>query len=89
MLQQPLSGPGSPLYGGLTIKLGYTTALRRTPLDENELSARRRDLYLKTHISLDKQTSIIPAEFEPAIPASEWPQTHPLEGAATGTIFVS
>jgi hypothetical protein len=26
-----------------------------------------------------------PAGFEPAIPASEWPQTNALNGAATGT----
>jgi len=26
-----------------------------------------------------------PTGFEPAIPASEWPQTHPLDCAATGT----
>jgi hypothetical protein len=26
-----------------------------------------------------------PAGFEPAIPASEWPQTHALDRAATGT----
>jgi hypothetical protein len=25
-----------------------------------------------------------PAEFEPEIPASEWPQTHALDRAATG-----
>ena len=31
-----------------------------------------------------KQTSILPAGFEPAIPASEQPQTHALDRAATG-----
>jgi hypothetical protein len=27
-----------------------------------------------------------PTEFEPAIPESEWPQTHALEGAVTGIL---
>jgi hypothetical protein len=36
---------------------------------------------LKTH---KKQTSILPAEFEPTIPASERPQTHALGSVATG-----
>jgi hypothetical protein len=40
----------------------------RTPLDE--LSARRRDLYLTTH---NKQTSMPPVEFEPTIAAGERP----------------
>jgi hypothetical protein len=38
--------PGPPHYRGFTITLRHTT-LGRTPLDE--LSARRRDLYLTTH----------------------------------------
>jgi hypothetical protein len=53
-----------------------------TPLDE--WSARRRDLYLTTHSTHKRQTSIPPAGFEPAIPASERPQTDALDGAATG-----
>jgi len=31
-----------------------------------------------------RQTSIPTAGFEPAIPASKWQQTHPLDRAATG-----
>jgi hypothetical protein len=46
MAQQPPSGPGLPHCRGSTIMLRHTT-LGRTPLDE--LSARRRDLYLTTH----------------------------------------
>ena len=34
-----------------------------------------------------KQTSIPPAGFETAIPASERPQNHALDGAATGIGF--
>jgi hypothetical protein len=58
------------------------TTLGRTPLDE--WSARRRDLYLTTHNTHKRQTSMPPAGFESAIPASELPQTHALDGAATG-----
>jgi hypothetical protein len=34
-----------------------------------------------------RQTSMPPAGFEPAIPASERPQTHALDRAATGIGF--
>jgi hypothetical protein len=58
------------------------TPLGRTPLDE--WSARRRDLYLTTHNTYERQTSMPPAGFEPTIPASERPQTHALDRAAIG-----
>jgi len=58
------------------------TTLGRTPLDE--LSARRRNLYLTTHDTLNRQTSMPPAGLEPTIPASERPQTYALDRAATG-----
>ena len=48
----------------------------RTPLDE--LSARRRDLYLTTHNIHDIQTSMPPVGFKPTTPASERSQTHAL-----------
>jgi len=48
------------------------TTLGRTPLDEG--SARRRDLYLTTLNIHKKQTW----GFEPAIPASDRPQTYAL-----------
>ena len=57
----------------------------RTPLDE--WSARRRDLYLATHNSHNRQTSMSPVGFEPTISASERPQTYALDRAATGTGF--
>jgi hypothetical protein len=75
------SGPGPPHYRGFTITFRHTT-LRRTPLDE--WSARRRDLYLTTHNTHNKQTSMPPVGFEPAIPASERPPTYTLDRAATG-----
>jgi hypothetical protein len=56
------------------------TALDRTPLDE--WSARSRDLYLTTHNTHKRQTSMPPAGFEPTIPASERLQTHVLDRAA-------
>jgi hypothetical protein len=60
--------------------LAHTT-LSRTPMDE--WSARRKGLYLTTH-NTQTQTSMLPVGFEPAIPASERPQTHALDRAATG-----
>jgi len=70
-------GPRPPHYRGFTITLRHTT-LGRTPLDE--WSVRRRDLYLTTH----RQTSGSPVGFEPATLASEWSQTHALDGASSG-----
>ena len=54
----------------------------RNPLDEG--SARRRDLYLTTHNTHNRQTSMPSAGFVPEIAASEHPQTHALDRAATG-----
>ena len=48
----------------------------RTPLDER--SARRRDLYLKTHETHSRQISMPPVGFEPTISAGERPQAAPL-----------
>jgi len=44
----------------------------RTPLDEG--SARRRDLYLTTHDTHNRQISTPPVGFEPKISAGERPQ---------------
>jgi len=74
------SGPGRSHYRGFTIQLRHTT-IGRTPLEE--WSARRRDLYLTTHNTCKRQTSMPPAGFEPAIPASERRQTPTLDRAAT------
>jgi hypothetical protein len=51
----PLSGPRSSHFRGFLITLRHTT-LGRTPLDE--WSARLRDLYLTTHNTHKKQTSM-------------------------------
>jgi hypothetical protein len=75
------SGPRPPHCRGCMIILRHTT-LGRTALDE--WSVRRRNLYLTTHNTHNRETSIPPVRFEPAIPASKRPQTHTLERAATG-----
>ena len=54
----------------------------RIPLDE--WSARRRDLYLTSHNTHNRQTSMPPVGFETTIPANERPQTYALDRAATG-----
>ena len=75
------SGSG-PLYcRGFTITLRHTRP-GRTPLDER--SARRRELYLTIQNTHKRQTSLLPAGIEPAIPAIEWLQTHALDRAVKG-----
>jgi len=51
----------------------HTHTHGRAPLDDR--SAHRRDLYVTTHNTHTRQASITPAQFEPAVPASERPQT--------------
>jgi hypothetical protein len=61
---------------------------RRTTVGETSLdewSARHTDLYLTTHSTHYRQTSIPPAGFDPTISAGERPQTYALDCAATGT----
>jgi hypothetical protein len=70
-----------PFLWDSSITLTYTT-LDRTLLDE--WSAWRRDLYLTTHSTHNRQTSVTPVRLEAAIPASERPQIHALDRAATG-----
>jgi hypothetical protein len=59
------------------------TTVGRTPMEE--WSARRRDLYLTTHNTHNRQTSMPPVGFEPTISAGERPQTYVLDRTATGT----
>jgi hypothetical protein len=59
-----------------------TSQIDRTTLDEGLV--RRRDLYLTTHSTQKRNTSMSPAGFEPEIPASERPQTHFFDRADTG-----
>ena len=60
----------------------HTATVCRIPPDEG--SARRRDLYLTTHNTHNRQTSMPPAGFEPAILAGDRLQTHALYRSATG-----
>jgi hypothetical protein len=60
------------------------TAVGRTPLDE--WSARRKDLYLITHNTHNRQTSMPSVGFAPTIPVGERPYTYALDRAATGTV---
>ena len=60
----------------------WHTTVGRAPPDEG--SARHKDLYLTTHNTYNRQTSMAPAGFEPATPAGEWLQTHALDRSATG-----
>ena len=53
-----------------------------TPLDE--WSVRRRALYVTTHNTQNRQTSMLSALFEPTISASRRLQTHALDRTATG-----
>jgi hypothetical protein len=59
-----------------------THRLCRTPLDEGLV--RRGDPYLRTYNIHKRQTSMLTVGFEPAIPASERPQTYALNCTATG-----
>jgi hypothetical protein len=81
MTQQPPEG-----LDLLTVEASIShsdTTVGGTPLDE--WSIRRRDLYLTTLNTHNRQTSIPLVEFEFTISAGEQPQTYVLDGAATGT----
>ena len=65
--------------------LYHNDAPQSVGLPTDEWSARRRNLYLTTHNTHDRQTSMPPVGFEPTISAGEWPQTYALDRAATGT----
>ena len=57
------------------------TTVGKTPTDER--SARRRDLYLTTHNTDNRQASMPPVGFEPTISAAERPHTYTLDRATT------
>ena len=54
-------------------------------LEQPGSGLRRRDLYLTTHNTQNRQTSIPPLGFEPTISAGERPNIYALDRAATGT----
>ena len=79
----PIAGYGPLILWGFRDHTQRHTTVGRTPLDE--WSTRRRDLYLTTHNTHNRQTSMPPAGFEPTISAGERPQTYALDRTATGT----
>jgi len=80
-------GPEPAHCRSFTITPRHPT-LGRTPLDD--WSARSRDLYLTTHNTHNRQTSVLPVGFEPAVTASERRQTYGLDRSVTitGTVQV-
>jgi hypothetical protein len=73
MKQQPLVGQGLLIIEASGSHFVRQNTLRRTPLDKG--SARRRDLYLTTNKTHERQTYMRLAGFEPTVSASERPQT--------------
>jgi len=71
----PPRGPRDSSLSGL-----HNHTHTRIPLDE--WSALRKHLYLTTYNTHRRQVSMLPAGFEPAIPATERPQTHALDRTA-------
>ena len=66
---------------------GFETTLRSFTFGRSTLyewSFRHRDHYLTTHNTHNRQKSMPPTGFEPAIPTREPPQTHALDRADTG-----
>jgi hypothetical protein len=61
----------------------WHTTVGRASLDE--WSARRRDLYLTTHNTHNRQTSMLPVVIEPTISEVQRPQTYASDRAAAGT----
>ena len=78
-----LNGPWPPHSWGFLDHTQRRSTVGRTPLDE--WTARHRDLYLTTHNTHNRQTSMPPVGFEATISAGERPQTYALDRAATGT----
>jgi len=76
-------GSWPPRSWGFLDHIQRRSTVGRTPLDE--WSARRRDLYLTTHDTHNRQISMPPVGLEPTISAGEWPQTYTLDRAAIGT----
>jgi len=80
--QKAPTGPGPPHFQGFTITL-RCAILGWFPLDG--WSARRKDLYL-TNNTQKRQKSMLPAGFEPTIPANKRPRTHSLNSVTTSII---
>jgi len=66
------------------LKFRDHTPTHHTRYDTGRGIGRRRFLYVTTHNIHKKETSMPPSRFKPTILASERPQTHTLDRAATG-----
>ena len=79
-------GPTQSMASSFLRFLDHTqwhTTVSKTPLDA--WSARRRDLYLITRNTHNRETSMPPVGFEPIIPAGKRSYTCALDRTATGT----
>ena len=79
-----------PVGQGVLIRKVSRSHTRRTIVGRSPLdgwSVRRRDLYLTTHNTHNRHTSLPPAGFEPTISAGERTQIYALDRAATGIGF--
>ena len=83
LAQQPPLGQGLLIHEVSRLNTQRRTTVGRTPLDE--WSAGRRDLYLTTHNTHNRQTSMPSEGFEPTISAGELLQIYTLDRAATRT----
>jgi len=81
MTQHPLVGKSLLISEASRSNSATQTRFVRTPLDE--WSVRRKYLYLTTHSTHKRQISMPPAGLNPTIPASQRPQNHSLDLAAT------
>jgi hypothetical protein len=80
MTQQPLVGLGLLI---VEASRSHSDTQHSVGLPWTSDPPLRRDLYLTTHNTHKRQTSMPPVGFEPTIPASERPQTHALDRAAS------
>jgi hypothetical protein len=78
------NGSGPPHYRFFTPTLNRIT-LGNSPPDE--WSARRRDIYLTTHNTYERQISMLAAAIEPTSPTSKRLQTHALDSAIPQSLF--
>jgi len=83
LAQQPPGVQGLLIHEVSRSHTQLRTTVGRTPLDE--WSGRRRDLYLTTHNTHNRQTSMPPVGFEITVSAGERPQTFALDRASTET----
>jgi hypothetical protein len=79
------NGPGPPHYRGFTITLRHTTHSVGLPWTSDRPDA-EASTWQHTTLTRDK-TSMLPAGFEPALPARERLQTHALYLPANGIGF--